>query len=201
MWDTLLSSLDKFCSCIRDCFSKIFYKLENCLSVELVPSLGTRRPQYHVNCSWLIDCLTSWHSGRSGAPDPWAWGTRVSYLFWSLPLLIDLTYFQGSRLPSTKARLKCEPSITQRRQRRCKKAKTLKARSYCARCLIQMFLFLIESGLHFLLDILPSWADSGSCSPSAHVKIFSTVAINAVKESVLSHNKSVLNHKCFKSSG
>ena len=46
-----------------------------------------------------------------------------------------------------------------------------------------------------MLDILPSSADSGSCSLSAHVKIFSIVAINAMKESVLSHDKSVLNHK------
>ena len=37
------------------------------------------------------------------------------------------------------------------------------------------------------LVVLPSWADSGPCSPSAYVVIFSTVTISGLKESVLSH--------------
>ena len=37
------------------------------------------------------------------------------------------------------------------------------------------------AGLHKSLDALQSWADPGSCSTSAYVKIFSTIAINPVK--------------------
>ena len=50
-----------------------------------------------------------------------------------------------------------------------------------------LFLHFCSPGLVISLDVLPSWADKGSRSPSAYIMIFSTVALNAVKESVLSH--------------
>ena len=44
-----------------------------------------------------------------------------------------------------------------------------------------LFVTCLHSGVHFSLDVLPSWADRGS---SAYVKIFRTVTRNAVNKSV-----------------